>query len=113
MKPITFGTGMSTDQPVPVDDVFLAFPASVVHLLMPAYADIPDEYKRDSHPAVEFQQKWFFSGLKADEVPKAKPGVDLNTALRHLRCIQGSYEPKHEHKMAAVAYLADKWLVLS
>jgi len=100
------------EKPTRVDDVLLAFPATVRDL-MPAYQDIPEEYKHDDHPAVKFQSRWFFGGLKAAEIPQAKAGIDREMALRHLRCIHGSYEPKHEHKMAAVAYLADKWLVIS
>lgn len=38
-----------------------------------------------------------------------KDGIDGDTAVRHLRAIQGSFAPKHEHKMEAVAYLASRW----
>jgi len=50
-----------------------------------------------------------FSGLKKSEVPPVKEGIDVNMALRHLHAIQGSFEPKHEYKEAAVAYLASLW----
>jgi len=36
-------------------------------------------------------------------------GVDGGLAIRHLQVIQASFEPKHEHKEAAVAYLASPW----
>lgn len=96
------------EQPHEVDDVMLAFPSGLRNL-MPAYDDIPDDFKKQSNPWVQFQQRWFFDGLK--EIPKARDGIDLKKALRHLKAIQGSFEPKHEHKEAAVAYLASKWLV--
>jgi hypothetical protein len=99
------------EQPSEVSDVLLAFPASVRHL-MPAYASIPAEFKRQGNPYVEFQSKWFFSGLKKEEFPTAKQGIDYDAAMRHLKAIQGSFEPKHEHKSAAVAFLASKWLDL-
>jgi hypothetical protein len=35
--------------------------------------------------------------------------VDGELAIRHLQVIQASFEPKHEHKEAAVAYLASLW----
>jgi hypothetical protein len=38
-----------------------------------------------------------------------KEGVDGNLAFRHLSAIQRSFTPKHEHKEAAVAYLASLW----
>jgi hypothetical protein len=100
---------VSFEQPTDVSDVDMAFGGGV-RKLMPPYDEIPDEFKRSSNPYVRFQQSWFFSGLKKDQIPAAKPGVDQKKALRHLSTIQGSFEPKHEHKEAAVAYLASLWL---
>lgn len=90
-----------------ITDIDLAFPASVRHL-MPDYDEIPDEYKKDSHWAVKFQRSWFFNGIKSYSF-SWKDDIDGKTAMRHLSCIQGSFEPKHEHKEAAVAYLLDQW----
>jgi hypothetical protein len=92
-------------QPAPIDDVTLAFPASVT-ALMPPYSELPKELPRKW---VGFQRDWFYKGLKVTGL-RAKPGVDLTMALRHLGAIQRSFEPKHEHKEAAVAYLASRWL---
>ena len=95
-------------KPQHVDDLTLAFPADVAHL-MPCYEDIPDEFK--NYPGTfwnKWQAEWFYRGLQAS--PHAKPGIDLEMALRHLWAIQGSFQPKHEHKEAAVAYLASLWL---
>lgn len=94
-------------QPQDVTSIDLAFPARVSHL-MPEYSflqaqDIP-------RFAIDWQRKWFYEGL--DKFPEAREGVDQEKAMRHLACIQGSFEPKHEHKEAAVAWLAHKWLVL-
>jgi len=74
---------------------------------MPAYADIPKEFKDRSHPWSRWQREWFFEGL--DAVPKVKPGIDKGEAMRHLGHIQRSWDTKHEHKAAAVAYLASLW----
>jgi hypothetical protein len=95
--------------PQDIDDVTLAFPASVRHL-MPPMAEIPDEFHMGSgNEWVEFQERWFFHGLGVDSKLYAKDGIDPETALRHLTAIQGSFEPKHQEKVAAVAYLASLW----
>jgi len=95
-------------QPHEISRLDLAFPSSVKNL-MPEYDDIPETFKSDSNPWVKWQQRWFFEGLKDKQEPK--PGIDIGKALRHLKVIQSSFEPRHEHKEAAVAYLASLWLV--
>lgn len=79
--------------------------------LMPAYADIPQEFKsfNSRNPYVKFQEKWFFEGVSEKDIPAPKDGIDKNEALRHLATIQRSFQPKHEHKSAAVAFLMSKW----
>lgn len=77
--------------------------------LMPNYAQIPDEFKVHNGVWPEWQSKWFFDGLKEGDMPTPKEGIDLEEAMAHLSSIQRSYEPKHEHKSAAVAYLASQW----
>lgn len=85
-----------------------AFPASV-KALMPPYGDIPDEFKNSP------RNKWvrvfsdlFYSGATNLQWI-AKDGIDQKAAVRHLRTVMGSYEPKHEHKEAACAYLMSLW----
>ncbi len=75
--------------------------------LMPLYKDIPDEFKNGRNIWVKWQQDWFFNGLK--EMPTPKEGIDVKVAMKHLNSIQRSFEPKHEHKEAGVAYLASLW----
>jgi hypothetical protein len=99
--------------PQPVSPIQLAFPADVTALI-PPMADIPEDFRLNRGEAkrwIRFQQKWFFQGLSAGDIGP-KDGVDLAAAMRHLKVIQGSWEPKHEHKEAAVAYLASLWLEL-
>lgn len=112
---------MSVDDTKPVkDDLFtlqdidaatLVFPANVSHL-MPAYGKIPDEFKRSSGTKWnDLFSKWFFGGVKGLRFVR-KPGVDDATAekaLRQIRCVMGSYEPKHEHKEAACAYMLSRF----
>lgn len=106
----------TTDQwaaPQPVDDVLLAFPASVSHLMPPreecesALEAMDDRGRR----WIEFQQRWFHEGLDPSTSFEMRDGINPATALRHLAAIQGSFEPKHEHKEAAVAYLASRWFL--
>jgi len=89
----------------------LMFPGDV-GLLMPAYDDIsPDFRNMNSHNKWQrFQEDWFFKGLDIKRIVPKK-GVDAHLAVRHLAAIQGSFQPKHEHKRAAVAYLASRWFM--
>lgn len=98
------------DKPMPVTDVDLAF-GGKVSVLMPAYSAIPAEFRSGHGYWCEFQSKWFFEGLDKNALPTPKEGIDRDAAMRHLAAIQRSYEPKHEHKAAAVAYLASLWFV--
>lgn len=93
-------------EPKEVTGVDVAFGGSV-QKLMPSYEAIPDEFKRGNNYWCQWQSKWFYEGL--DGVPKPKDGVDGKKAMRHLAAVQRSFEPKHEHKSAAVAYLASLW----
>lgn len=94
-------------QPIDVADLDLAFPAQVKHL-MPPYEEIPEQFRGGQSPWTRVVQTWFYKGLSAAKL-HTKPGVDGAKALRHLSCIINSFEPKHEHKMAAVAFLMSQW----
>jgi len=113
------GTLAAPYLPQEISQVKLAFPGSVGDLLPPADA-ISEEFKTFNYNKkvdttkgspdawIMFQEKWFAFGLKgADVTPRE--GIDKETAFRHLAAIQGSFEPKHEYKVAAVAYLASLW----
>lgn len=94
-------------KPQDISDATVAFPASVTHL-MPAYDKVPDEFKRGRNAWVRLMTTWFYKGLVgAKFTPKA--GIDKTKALRHISAVIGSFEPKHEHKEAAVAYLLSLW----
>lgn len=98
------------EKPTSVEGLDLIFGGNIKKLL-PEYEDIPDEFKMQGNYWVRWQQKWFFSGLSESDVPQAKEGIDLKAAMQHLASIQRSFEPKHEHKEAGVAYLATIWFV--
>ncbi|OHU47269.1 hypothetical protein BKG82_26825 [Mycobacteroides chelonae] len=103
---------MSTDhyaRPRPVDDLMLQFPAGLGDLLPPMDA-IPDDYPH-RQDWLDFQGRWFAGVLPPNAEMEPADGIDATTAGRHLSAIQRSFEPKHEHKMAAVAWLASRWFV--
>lgn len=93
--------------PMAIDDIGVGWGS--VTAAMPPYDAIPDEFQQFNNPWARWQAEWFFRGI--DGFPDAQEGIDKDAATRHLASIQRSMEPKHEHKQAAVAYLASRWLV--
>jgi hypothetical protein len=91
--------------PVAVDGASMRF-GDVMKKLLPPMRDIPDKYE-GRHVWTKWQNDWFFRGL--GHYPVARDGIDRAAAMRHLATIQRSFEPKHEHKEAAVAWLASQW----
>ncbi len=85
---------------------------------MPRYDDIPTEFKRfHGNPYVDAVSIWFFKGAKGakngieidGKVFTAKPGVDPKRALAAIKSVLCSFEPKHEHKGAACAFMLSEW----
>lgn len=99
-------------RPTEVNDVEMAFPANALDYMPErqvceaALKELPPEQEKKWR---EFQYKWFFEGLSKRTKVSTKKGIDGKAAFRHLKVIQGSYTPSHEHKEAAVAYLASLW----
>lgn len=103
-------------RPREVSDVDIAFPARALEVMPPreeceaALKALGPEEERKWR---NFQRTWFMSGLPETFQVALKTidgeKVDGNLAFRHLKVIQGSFAPKHEHKEAAVAYLASLW----
>ena len=98
---------MSEITPIEVDAAMLAFPANVMGKYLPAKEDIPEEFWSRGNPWAKLVSTWFYSGLPA--LPVFREGVDPVHATRHLHVCMRSYEPKHEHKTAGVAYLMSLW----
>lgn len=80
--------------------------------LLPKYEDIPDEFKIlagcKRNKWVQLTEEWFYNGLKSCRW-HPKPGIDTEKALRHIKVIMVSFGPKHEHKIAGVAYLLSQF----
>lgn len=87
--------------PVPVSAVDLAFPAEVIGRLLPPMEEIPKDVHRSQGGLAS---RAFFSGLDARDLVENE-GVDKGVALAQIQCCLGSFEPKHEHKIAGVNYL--------
>jgi hypothetical protein len=99
---------MDYSHPQEVSDVQMAFPGCLGDLIPPE-DEIPEQFWRHNGTVWnEFQSDWFFGGLD-EPAFYPKDGIDPEMAYRHLATIQGSFEPAHEHKEAAVAYLASLW----
>lgn len=94
-------------QPIKVTDAALAFGGDMKTLL-PKMEDIPEEFKKENTKWNKVVSDWFYNGLKVSKW-SPKEGVDLNEAVRHIQAILGSFEPKHEHKMAGCAYLLSEF----
>lgn len=85
---------------------------------MPKYETLPDDFKRhNGNDYCRAVSKWFFSGASgtsdafviADMKFTPKAGVDGRKALAAIRAVLGSFEPKHEHKEAACAFMLSEW----
>lgn len=90
-----------------IPDVQYAFPANLGPLV-PPWTMIPDEFKTGRGEWVRFAGRWFGTGFPESGVIR-REGIDAETAHRHLWTIMRSYSYKHEHKIAAVAWLASRW----
>ena len=77
---------------------------------MPEYKDIPDEFKNFNSTSKwnRFFDDMFFSGVQ-DLVLFPKENIDDDRAFRHLMLWARSFEPSHEHKSAAFAYVMSLW----
>lgn len=98
--------------PVELSNIDLAFPAHVKHL-MPA--PIPERELRglDGYATWDrLQHDWFYQGIRGLNLSLRdphNPRMDVEKCIRHLKAIQGSFEPKHQHKVAAFIFLCSKW----
>ena len=96
--------------PVPVTGVDMAFGGDMDKLL-PDYDSIPEEFKSgcNSNKWNKLFSNWFFYGLDEDTDFIPKEGIDVDAALKHISSIMRSWQPKHEHKEAGIAFLLQLW----
>jgi hypothetical protein len=95
-------------RPKVLSDVEVMFPASISDL-MPPMKSIPEEFlRRSTNKWSQLFNDWFYRGIRNLKLTP-KENIEINVALRHIKAIMGSFEPKHEHKEAAVAFLMSEW----
>ena len=100
-------------KPQIIDDVTFAFPASVSHL-MPSkdeegYEIYRKNWANNNSWGFKLFDDWFYNGLKEGAKFYPKEGIDSKQAIRHIRTIMASFEPSHEDKIAACAFLIEYW----
>jgi len=99
-------------KPQIIDEITLAFPAKVKHLI-PTIKEHP-EYKKyidnwNGHTwGFKLFDDWFYFGIK-DLKLIPKEGINPEEAIRHIRTIMRSFEPQHEDKTASCAFLFELW----
>lgn len=77
---------------------------------LPTWDEIPDEFKRSSNKYARVASSLFFNGGRlADFGLEVKDGLDDGDVMRAIRTCLGSFEPKHEHKEAGVAFMLSQW----
>lgn len=97
---------MSTISVPEISDLDVAF-GTVKGL--PDYGEIPNQFKsHNGTPWNGLVSKLFFAGVSNLSLSPAD-GVDPGKAARHIKALLGSFEPKHEHKEAGVAYLMSRY----
>ena len=87
---------------------------------IPKWDDIPKEFKATSNPFAHAVSKWFFHGAKrfgtsivVDGITfTVKANLDCGRALTAIRGVMTSWDPSHEHKEAACAYMLSEWFDL-
>jgi len=93
--------------PADVSGLDLAFGGDMKKLL-PPMNEIPEEFQDGRTKWNDLISGWFFRGLTKLELAP-REGVDKQKALRHVKAIMVSWEPKHEHKEAGCAYLMSQF----
>lgn len=88
--------------------VDIVFPAHALDW-MPAWEEIPEEFREGHTEWNQIANSWFAHGLREDVAFYPKEGVIAEDAFNAVRATLGSYAPKHEHKIAAVAYMLSCW----
>ena len=96
------------EHPKEITDLDMAFGGKMSELL-PPYDKLPEDFQRRRNSWTNMVDRWFFSGLPKDTPIVVKEGIDGQKALRHIKTIMSSFQPKHEHKTAGCAYLLSIW----
>lgn len=96
-------------KPVEVDPVSFAFPARIIGVLIPEWDDLPATFQDGTSG---WEELGSYAATRSVEFGHSvlKEGIDCLLANRQINAIARSFEPKHEHKEAALSYLISLWL---
>lgn len=76
----------------------------------PKLEDIPAEFRKHDGRFQSIFSKLFFNGGKLeDHGLKLKTGISHRKAMTAIRAYMSSFDPKHEHKTATVAWALSEW----
>lgn len=76
----------------------------------PRMEAVPKQFQEHSGPYQNVVSSLFFRGGKlSDYGLDFKPSIDRSAAMTALRALLGSFDPKHEHKTAVVAWALSEW----
>ena len=96
-------------QPKSASDLDYAFPAVVIGRFIPCWDDLPAPFRNRSSGFEELATHVAFNAVSfRDGV--LRDGIDAHMANRQISIVARSFEPKHEHKEAGLAYLLSLWL---
>lgn len=99
------------EKPQAITNLDLGFGVKDMSGFLPAWEEIPEDFRNERGEAkkwTELVSHMLCKGLE-NITTKVKPGIDSRIAIRHCSMILHSWEPKHEHKIAGVAYLLSLW----
>lgn len=99
--------------PTIVDKVDLAYPANVKHLMPtvgnePAYKGYRENWHHRTTWGFKLFNDLFYNGVEGLAL-MPKDGVNPEHAMNHILCILRSFQPSHEDKTAACAFLLEHW----
>lgn len=94
--------------PQPATDLDLAFPASVLGTFLPR----PTWVGESLNPWLNSPWGRLADSIFAGQLPDLELTMehDLQLVSRHIRVCMGSYQPRHQEKIAGVAFLLALWM---
>lgn len=92
---------LTPTQVASVTDVEIAFSTT---RLLPAWEDIPEDFKRGNLYTRIASAVFYGDSLPNADV-QLKPGFQREHVSRAIRAHLRSFSPKHEHKIAGVGYM--------
>ena len=95
--------------PRPVSDVDFAFPATVIGRYIPDWGQLPKPFQQftSGYEKLAYHACFHSVELRPEALIER---IEADMASRQLSAVARSFEPRHEHKQAALAFLLSLWL---